>query len=224
MSRFLKIAPDVWRLSLLPLDLLNVYLLGDVLVDSGLPWTARRLTRALEDRALSAHVLTHAHPDHQGASHAVCARRGIPLWCGGGDREAMETGHLALTLPPAPSFVARMAGRWGGPAHPVARTLRDGDRVCDFAVVETPGHTPGHIALWRASDRVLVLGDVALNRNPVTLSHGLQEPLAMITHDVATNRASARKLAALQPALVCFGHGAPLVDGERFVRFVSALP
>jgi hydroxyacylglutathione hydrolase len=224
MPGFVEIAPSVWRLSLLPLDLLNVYLLGDLLVDSGLPWTSRRLTRALEGRTLSAHVLTHAHPDHQGASHAVCEARGIPLWCGGGDREAVESGNPALTLPPRASFVTRTAGRWGGPAHPVARVLRDGDRVSDFAVVESPGHTPGHLSFWRETDRVLILGDVLFHRNPVTLRHGLQEPLAMITWDVATNRASARKLAALEPALVCFGHGEPLVDGERFTRFVSTLP
>lgn len=42
--------------------------------------------------------------------------------------------------------------------------------------------------------------------------------------DPARNRQSARKLAALEPALVCFGHGPPLRDTQRFVEFVAALP
>ena len=47
--------------------------------------------RQLQGRTVSAHALTHAHPDHQGSSHAVCERLGIPLWCGEGDVPAMET-------------------------------------------------------------------------------------------------------------------------------------
>jgi glyoxylase-like metal-dependent hydrolase (beta-lactamase superfamily II) len=36
--------------------------------------------------------------------------------------------------------------------------------------------------------------------------------------------ASARKLAALEPETVCFGHGPPLTGGEAFQRFVAGLP
>ena len=47
--------------------------------------------RELDGRRLSAHALTHAHPDHQGSSHAICERLQIPLWCGQDDVHAMET-------------------------------------------------------------------------------------------------------------------------------------
>jgi glyoxylase-like metal-dependent hydrolase (beta-lactamase superfamily II) len=52
---------------------------------------------------------------------------------------------------------------------------------------------------------------------------GLHEPPEFFTPDVARNRESARRLAALEPALVCFGHGAPLRDTARFVDFVADL-
>jgi glyoxylase-like metal-dependent hydrolase (beta-lactamase superfamily II) len=45
----------------------------------------------------------------------------------------------------------------------------------------------------------------------------------MATHDPATNRESARKLAALKPEIVCFGHGAHLTEGRRFCEFVENL-
>jgi len=82
---------------------------------------------------------------------------------------------------------------------------------------------PGHLAFWRERDRVLILGDVLFHRNPMTLKKGLAEPFAFATFDAPMNRASARRLAALQPAVVCFGHGAPLRDSRRFAEFVSDL-
>ncbi len=43
------------------------------------------------------------------------------------------------------------------------------------------------------------------------------------TLDPARNRESARKLAALEPALVCFGHGPPERNTDRFQSFVASL-
>src|SRR5512143_379500 len=93
---FVEIGEDAWRLSLVPRDGINVYLLGSVLVDAGGRMQAKRVLAALAGRPVVAHAITHAHYDHQGGSHAICARLGIPLWCGAGDREAMETGALEL--------------------------------------------------------------------------------------------------------------------------------
>src|SRR4051812_1370351 len=110
-----------------------------------------------------------------------------------------------------------------GPPHPVARRLREGDEVGGFTVLETPGHCAGHVSYWRASDRVLVLGDVLANMDLRTGRARLREPPAMFSPDPARNRESARKVAALEPALVCFGHGPPLRDTRRFVEFVGRL-
>jgi hydroxyacylglutathione hydrolase len=125
----------------------------------------------------------------------------------------------------APGIVRSLQERfWVGPPHPVARALSEGDEVGGFTVLETPGHTPGHVSYWRERDRVLIAGDVLTNMNPSTGVTGLHEPLAFATPDPARNRACARRLAELQPALVCFGHGPPLRDPEELAKFVAGLP
>jgi glyoxylase-like metal-dependent hydrolase (beta-lactamase superfamily II) len=111
-----------------------------------------------------------------------------------------------------------------GPGHKVDRALTDGDEVAGFEVIEAPGHSPGQVAYWRESDKVLVIGDVLADMDQIILIPGLHEPSPMLTIDPARNRASARKLAALEPELVCFGHGAPLRDPDKLKRFVDQLP
>ena len=219
-----QLAAGVHQLRGFPPNAINVYLVGDVLVDAATRHAKRRILRQVRGHAVSAHALTHAHPDHQGSSHAICELLGIPLWCGQGDVHAMETpGGVASMSPPTwQTFVQRRF--WTGPPHPVARPLREGDEVADFTVLECPGHSPGHVAFWRESDGVLVIGDVLTNVDVLTGRVGLHEPLAAFTPDPARNRASARRLAALEPALVCFGHGPPLRDTRALREFVDRLP
>jgi glyoxylase-like metal-dependent hydrolase (beta-lactamase superfamily II) len=223
MSAWTELAEDVWQLPLLPMNGLNVYLIGDVVVDSGLPWSKARLLAALEGTRLSAHVLTHAHPDHEGASAALCEARSLPLWCGARDREAAEHAAFAEPVEGPRRRLFQVAERLSGDGQHVARTLREGDEVGGFRVLETPGHTPGHISLWREEDGVLILGDVASHQNPLSLSMGLREPSRLFTADPEENRRSIAKVAALAPRLVCFGHGPPLADGDRFVRWAASL-
>lgn len=200
---------------------INVYLMGDVIVDAATRHAGRRILKQVRGRPVSGHALTHAHPDHQGASKEICDTLGVPLWCGEGDADAMESGDLGQL----DHWVNRLTNRsWAGPPHPVARRLREGDEVAGFQVLEVPGHSPGHVAYWREADRVLVLGDVLNNMNVATGIPGLREPPRIFTTDPARNRSSARRLAALNPALVCFGHGAPLRDPAKLARFVEALP
>ena len=72
---------------------------------------------------------------------------------------------------------------------------------------------------------MLILGDVLNNMNVRTmLPTGLQTPPDIYTPDPARNRESARRLAALEPALTLFGHGPPERDTKRLVEFVSSLP
>jgi len=218
-----ELAPGVWQLRGLPPNAINVYVLGDVLVDAGTRRALRRIRRQTGRLPLTAHALTHAHPDHQGSSHAICTERDLPLWCGEGDVEAMETpGGITGSQPQ--SRIIRLQERfWTGPPHPVARRLREGDEVAGFAVLEVPGHSPGHVAFWRESDRVLVAGDVLNNMDVRTGIPGLREPLEIFTPDPARNRESARRLAALRPSLMLFGHGAPLRDWRKLERFVDNL-
>jgi glyoxylase-like metal-dependent hydrolase (beta-lactamase superfamily II) len=220
-----QLAEDVHLLRGFPPNAINVYLVGDVLIDAATRQGEKRVMRQIAGGTVNAHALTHAHPDHQGASHAICEKLGIPLWCGQGDVPAMETPG-ALALPPAVPWPIRFFENtfWVGPAHPVARALQEGDEVAGFTVLETPGHSPGHVAFWRERDRTLILGDVLFNMHPLTGRPGLREPAAMFTPDPARNRESARRLAELRPALACFGHGPPLRDPDRLSEFVAMLP
>jgi glyoxylase-like metal-dependent hydrolase (beta-lactamase superfamily II) len=218
-----QLAEDVYLLRGWPPNAINVYLIGDVLLDAATRQAEKRIMRELAGRKLSAHALTHAHPDHQGSSHAICERLQIPLWCGQGDVPAMETpGGIANSQ--APGFVNYLQQRfWTGPPHPVARALIEGDEVAGFTVLEVPGHSRGHMAYWRESDRVLILGDVLNNVNVKTGVPGLHEPPTVFTPDPARNRVSIRRLAELRPRLTCFGHGAPLRDPGKLADFAARL-
>jgi hydroxyacylglutathione hydrolase len=219
-----EILPGLIRIPLNPMEIVNVYLLGDVLIDSGPGYATRQILTALAGREVSAHALTHAHPDHQGCSHAICEQLDLPLWCGAADREAMESGDLSVLLPNPQSMFARLSKNFSGPAHPVARSLKEGDQVGGFTVINTPGHTLGHLSFWRESDRALVVGDVLFHRNPITQRRGLQEPFKLATVDPPLNRQSARKLAALKPNVICFGHGPALFEPQVFISYVENLP
>ncbi|HMH47068.1 MAG TPA: MBL fold metallo-hydrolase, partial [Solirubrobacteraceae bacterium] len=123
-----------------------------------------------------------------------------------------------------PGWLNRFQARfWTGPPHPVARALQEGDEVAGFTVLEVPGHSRGHVAYWRAADRVLILGDVLNGMNLMTGRRGLQEPPTIFTPDPPRNRQSARRLAALEPELVCFGHGPPLRDRRALSDFAAGL-
>jgi glyoxylase-like metal-dependent hydrolase (beta-lactamase superfamily II) len=218
-----QLADDVFQLRGWPPDAINVYLVGDVLVDAATRQGERRIMRQIASHRVSAHALTHAHPDHQGSSHAVCGRLGIPLWCGQGDVPAMETPG-GISNSQAPGIVNWLQQRfWTGPPHPVARALVEGDEVAGFTVLETPGHSPGHVTYWRESDRVMILGDVLNGINVKTGRRGLHEPPDVFTPDPPRNRESIRRLAALRPSLACFGHGPPLRDPGLLAEFAAQL-
>src|SRR5439155_1026093 len=122
-------AEDVFQLSGWPPDAINVYLIGDVLIDAGSRHAAGRILRQVRGREVSALALTHAHPDHQGAAHAVCSALGLPLWCGEGDAGAVEDPSLIPKRQPD-HLANRLSYRlFAGPGHPVARRLREGDEV-----------------------------------------------------------------------------------------------
>lgn len=210
-----KLADDVWQLGGFPRDTINIYVIGDVLIDAGTPLDKGRVLKNIKGHEITAHALTHAHFDHYGASHAVCEKLGIPMWCGAADVEAVESGKM---VGPGGRMVPAAKG------HPIAKALTEGDEVAGFQVLDVPGHSPGHVAYWRESDRTLVCGDVMWGTNPFRPGGGLMEPFPFFSPDHKRNRESARRLAALEPALICFGHGTPLRDPAKFAAAVAKLP
>jgi hydroxyacylglutathione hydrolase len=221
MAAMRRLADGLYQLRGFPPHAINVYLLEDVIVDAATRHSVRRILRQLGGHRITAHALTHAHPDHQGASSALCRRLDLPLWCGRGDADAMEAGTFEQARHPINRLIE---WAWAGPPHPVSRRLAEGDVVAGFEILEVPGHSPGHVAYWRPSDRALILGDVLNNMDVATGVRGLREPKRIFTPDPARNRESARRLAALEPALVCFGHGPPLRDPRKLEQFVARLP
>jgi glyoxylase-like metal-dependent hydrolase (beta-lactamase superfamily II) len=186
---------------------------GLTLIDTGLARTAgrvlqqvRRAGYALSD--VRRILITHAHIDHGGGAHRIQQETGAALMVSaleaGAMRGAEETPrptNKRFTLMPRTTFEP----------SPVARELYDGDRIAgvlgDLFAVATPGHTLGHLSYWSPSRRVLFTGDVVLH----TL--GISFPLPFVSVDMAMNAESARKIAALEPDTILFGHGPPIVGG-----------
>lgn len=215
-----EIAQDVWQLGGFPPHAINMYLAGDVLVDTGTRWAGKRIVKQLGARPLSLVALTHVHPDHQGSARMVCERNGVPLACHELDVPAMQGDGPML---PDTLLIRTFTRIWAGPSYPVARVLREGDRVGDFRVVHTPGHTPGHVVFFRERDRVAILGDLMNGMSLLTTWPGLHEPPAVFSTDLRQNRQSIFKLAELEPSLLCFGHGPPMRNTGQLSRFVQKL-
>jgi glyoxylase-like metal-dependent hydrolase (beta-lactamase superfamily II) len=126
-------------------------------------------------------------------------------------------------MQPDRSFNRLISLLCAGPSYAVTRILQNGDDVAGFRVVHAPGHTPGHIILFRDDDRVAIVGDVLTGMNMATAWPGLHEPPGFFCADAAENRLSIRRLAELEPRLLCFGHGPPVSDMKIFDRFLKRL-
>ena len=219
-----RLADGVWQLRGFPPNAINVFLMEDVLVDAATRHAGRRILRQLAGHPVSAHALTHAHSDHQGASAELCETLGIPFWVGERDADAAERPELIRERQPDHPLNTLFFKTMSGPGRGVDRMLREGDEVAGFRVLDVPGHSAGHVAFWRESDRVLIAGDVLNSQDPLTGIPGLREPKTFFTPDPAENRRSARRLGELEPSLVLLGHGPPVRDTRKFVDFVRGLP
>lgn len=204
-----ELADGVFHLPLMPRAGVNAYLVGDVLVDAGFSFQAKRVLNGVRGRIVRSHVLTHAHVDHAGGTRKVVDALSVPVQAGEHDLPALKSGQPESAFPQ----MLERAGRAYASFTPVpeATALREGDTIGDgFTVLDTPGHSAGHISLWRERDGVLICGDVVNHMNLLTTVPGLQEPPSVFTPDPVENRRSIRRLAELKPRLVLVGHGPPL--------------
>jgi glyoxylase-like metal-dependent hydrolase (beta-lactamase superfamily II) len=90
-----------------------------------------------------------------------------------------------------------------------------------WQILDTPGHTPGHVSFFRADDRVLLPADAFCTTNPesffaanITQKTELHGPPAYFTWNWTLARKSVQHLAALDPLVVAPGHGQPLAGAE----------
>jgi glyoxylase-like metal-dependent hydrolase (beta-lactamase superfamily II)/predicted ester cyclase len=221
-----EVADGVWAVrGGLPMRGFNTYFVRDgdgvALYDTGIRAMAGGLAAAGASLGgITRIVLGHSHLDHRGSAPAL---RGIPVLCHPAEREDAEgDGGLHYTdisaLPvPARWVYAAMFPTWDGGPVRIDGTLEEGDEVAGFEVVHLPGHAPGLIGLWRASNRVAIVGDCFYMYDPPRLrpSRVPIVPPGPFSQDVPTARESMRKLAALDPAVACPGHGEPLRGDVR---------
>jgi glyoxylase-like metal-dependent hydrolase (beta-lactamase superfamily II) len=177
----------------------------------------KKLAARLAGHTITAHTLTHAHPDHVGGSKAVVDALGVPFWAPAGDAPAIDAGQAVQKDTPIRPLL-ELGARFK--PVPIARHLVEGDEVAGFTVLDAPGHSPGHIAFWRESDRTLIAGDVWFNINFLTLKPGLRAPLKLPTVDPARNRESMQRLLELGPRTVGLGHGPVITDAASKLRVV----
>jgi len=224
-----EIAPGV---AIVPTVIANAYLVGDeaswVLVDSCTPGNERRIRRAAERRfgrgcRPRAILLTHGHFDHAGSAGALADAWGVPICA-----HALEIPYLTgqAHYPPfdfsSPGFFTRLARFF--PAATVnlgsrVDELRPGGAVPglpDWETIETPGHTPGHVAFFRRADGVLLAGDAVTTMNldsfwsTITRRRQVCRPPVPATMNWKDARRSVELLARLRPAVIAAGHGLPL--------------
>lgn len=151
-------------------------------------------------------LITHAHPDHVGALPYLHKETNAEVWCHALEKPVVQ-GEEAIARPPSGLRppVTKVA------PTPVHRTLADGEMLPilgGLQVVHTPGHAPGHLSFFHPERRLLIVGDAIFRLffNRLTL------PLAMLTVDMEEDKRSIRKLMALKPEIVMFGHGDPIVE------------
>lgn len=212
-----------------------------VLIDAGLPHTTELIARAAAARfgkgsRPAAIILTHGHFDHVGALGALAERWDVPIY-------AHPLEHPYLTgrsryPPPDPGvgggLLAWSAGLYPrGPVdvRPWLRALpEDGSapEMPGWRWLPTPGHTPGHISLWREADRLLIAGDAVVSTKQESATAVAQQrpelrgPPRYFTQDWGQAERSVRALAELEPERLVTGHG-PVLAGPALRQGLWAL-
>jgi hydroxyacylglutathione hydrolase len=218
-----QVANGVWLLRGDARKSMNIYFLEDgdgvVQFDAGTKAMVKKTRAAAQQLGgVKRIVLGHAHADHRGTAPSM----GVPVHChpdevADAESDAVLWRYLDISQLPAPSrwIYPLLLRRWDGGAVKIDGTVSEGDEVAGFRVVHFPGHAPGLIGLWRESDRLAIVSDVVYLIDSTRLGRPLPEGEASVPHpawgwDHAKAKESVRKLAALEPAVVCTGHDGPL--------------
>ncbi len=232
----IEILPDIYSHTI---QIVNVVYVGEkmaekfVLIDAGMPYSADKIIEMTEERfgegrKPSAIILTHGHFDHVGALIELIERWDIPVYA-----HELEfpylTGEKNYPEPDATvegGLVAKMSPLFPNESIDLGDYLKplpdDGTvpHLPDFRWLHTPGHSVGHVSLFRDKDKLLLAGDafVTVRQDKLykvmTQEVEISGPPRYLTADWEASKQSVERLAALQPKFVVTGHGLPM-SGEQ---------
>jgi glyoxylase-like metal-dependent hydrolase (beta-lactamase superfamily II) len=212
-----------------------------VLVDAGIPGSAGAIRSAAKARfggngRPACIIMTHGHFDHVGVLETLASEWEVPVYAHAAEHPYLDGSQSYPSADPSVGggLLARLSPLF--PTKPVNVASRLYDLPCDHSVpfmpewqwIHTPGHTPGHISLWRKGDRVLIAGDAFITTRQesayaaVTQTPEMHGPPMYFTPDWESAKRSVRALAALAPEIVVTGHGAAM-QGPQMRAALDAL-
>ncbi len=204
-----------------------------VLIDAGMPRSTDAILQAAEklfgaNNPPKAIILTHGHFDHVGAVVDLAKHWNVEVYA-----HELELPYLTgvKNYPePDPSveggLLAKAAKLYPNEAIKLGNHIKalplDGSvpGMDGWRSVHTPGHTPGHISLFREADRTLIAGDAFVTVKQeslykvVTQKKEISGPPRYLTPDWQAARKSVEDLFALHPARAITGHGRPMEGDE----------
>lgn len=235
-SNMFTVAPGVWGRKEVFVNFFIIQDLTDegwVLIDAGLKWSSLNIKELAEylfekESLPKAIVLTHGHFDHVGSVAKLAEEWNIPVYA-----HHLEIPYLTGQSnypPPDPTvgggLLSTLAFLY--PNSPIniwkhLKVLPSNGTIPDLSewkYIHTPGHTPGHISLYRQSDGVLIAGDAFVTTKQESATSVMLQtktisgPPKYFTCDWDAAKKSVEELVSLQPKTAATGHGRPMRGKE----------